>query len=250
MLRNSLSKAAPRELSPWKLAVLLPLWVLAGFVIAQLVIASLFLGLKYLGVPFAMINPAILDAVAAACAYGLSLVVVLGMPWWLLRQRTTKRDLGVNRWLSWADIGLAPAGFVVYFLASALTVYLATLVIPGFDLEQAQDVGFRNISQSYELLLAFVTLVVAAPLAEELLFRGYLYGKLKKAVPIWVAMLITSVLFGFVHGQLNVAIDVFVLSMVMCGLREITGSIWAGTLLHALKNAVAFYILFVNPSLF
>jgi membrane protease YdiL (CAAX protease family) len=53
--------------------------------------------------------------------------------------------------------------------------------------------------------------------------------------------------FGAVHGQWNVAIDVFSLSLIMCGLREITGNIWAGALLHMLKNGLAFYILFINP---
>jgi len=35
----------------------------------------------------------------------------------------------------------------------------------------------------------------------------------------------------------------------MIALREVTGSIWAGTLLHMLKNGIAFYFLFVNPTL-
>ena len=250
MLQNYLSKAMHGRPANWKQAILLPLWVLAGFVIAQLVVASIFLGLKSLGVSLVAVNSAVLDAVAAACAYALTLAIVLGVPWWAWRNRTTREELGMTRLPSWADIGLAPAGFVVYFLASAIMVYIATLVVPGFDLEQAQDIGFRNIAQSYEMLLAFAILVIAAPLAEEVLFRGYLYGKLRKAVPVWVAMLVTSALFGFVHGQLNVAIDVFVLSLVMCILREITGSIWAGVLLHSIKNAVAFYILFINPFLF
>ena len=37
----------------------------------------------------------------------------------------------------------------------------------------------------------------------------------------------------------------FALSIVLCGLREITGTIHAGILLHMLKNGIAFYLLFV-----
>jgi hypothetical protein len=66
---------------------------------------------------------------------------------------------------------------------------------------------------------------------------------------VWAAIIITSLLFGAVHGQWNVAIDVFVLSLVLCSLREVTGNIWAGVLLHMLKNGLAFYLLFINPSL-
>jgi membrane protease YdiL (CAAX protease family) len=91
-------------------------------------------------------------------------------------------------------------------------------------------------------------LVVIAPFAEEILFRGYLYGKLRKSIPTWLAMVVTSALFGAIHAQWNVGVDVFVLSMVACSLREVTGGIWAGILLHMLKNGLAFYILFINPS--
>ncbi len=155
----------------------------------------------------------------------------------------------MTRLPSWADIALAPAGFVMYFLVSAVTMYAVTQLVPGFNPDEVQHVGFENLQQYFEYLLAFIILVIVAPLAEEILFRGYLYGKLRKAVPIWIAILITSALFGFIHGRWNVAIDVFILSIVMCGLRELTGSIWAGILLHMIKNGIAFYLLFINPSL-
>jgi membrane protease YdiL (CAAX protease family) len=144
---------------------------------------------------------------------------------------------------------LAPAGAIIYLLLSALLITLAGIVFPQIDLQQAQEIGFRNLADYSQYLLAFLTLVVVAPLAEEILFRGYLYGKLRKHAPLWLAMLVTSGLFGLAHGQWNVAIDTFALSAVMCSLREVTGSIWAGVLLHMLKNGLAFYLLFINPSL-
>ena len=113
-----------------------------------------------------------------------------------------------------------------------------------------EDVGFRQLNQRYEYILAFTTLIIIAPIAEEILFRGYLYGKLKKFVPIWVAILVTSALFGSIHGAWNLAIDTFALSIVLCLLRESTGNIWASILLHMAKNGIAFYILFINPTLF
>ena len=215
---------------------------------SQLLLTAVMLGLNYLDVPIRGMNAAVLNTVVAACIYVLTLVLVIGVPWWVKKRSTTPDDLGLTRLPSWMDIGLAPAGFIVYFILSALLMYIIALVVPGFDLEQTQEVGFSNLSRYYEIMLAFVTLVVIAPFAEELLFRGYLYGKLRKSVPIWIAMIITSAIFGFVHGQWNVAVDVFVLSMIMCTLREVTGGIWAGILLHAIKNGIAFYLLFINPA--
>jgi len=179
----------------------------------------------------------------------LSLIIVLGVPWLLKRRRTNKQELGLTRLVSWLDIGLAPAGFVVYLVISVLLLALFSTLIPAIDMEQVQQNGFEGIGQRYEYVLAFVTLVIIAPLAEEVLFRGYLYGKLRAKVPLWAAILLTSLLFAAIHGQWNVAIDVFALSVVLCILRDITGSIWSGILLHMLKNGVAFYFLFVSPML-
>jgi membrane protease YdiL (CAAX protease family) len=74
-----------------------------------------------------------------------------------------------------------------------------------------------------------------------------LYGKLKNRVPAVVAAIVTSLLFGLAHFQWNVAIDVFILSLILCALRSLTGSIWAGVLVHVIKNSLAYYLLFVAP---
>ena len=233
----------------WNRLFLLPLWVVVGFGISNIVLSGLVLAVKALGFSFVGINPALLNTILAACIYSLSLLFVVGVPWFAGKHSTDKQELGLGRLPSWADVGLAPVGFVLYFLLSAFVLYIASLLLPGFDSNQLQETGFGAISQRYEYLLAFITLVVAAPVAEEVLFRGYMYGKLRKNAPIWLAMLITSLVFGAIHGQWNVAVDVFALSIVLCALREVTGSIWAGILLHMMKNGIAFYLLFIKPTL-
>lgn len=233
----------------WSRLFLLPLWVVVGFGISNIVLTGIVLGLKALGMSFIGINPALLNTVLAALIYGLSLLIVVGVPWLAGKHSTDKREIGLWRLPSWADLGLAPIGFLLYFLLSALVLYIIGLLFPVFDSNQLQETGFGDITQRYEYILAFATLVVAAPVAEEILFRGYLYGKLRKNAPVWLSVFITSVLFGAIHGQWNVAMDVFALSIVLCALREVTGSIWAGVLLHMMKNGIAFYLLFINPSL-
>jgi len=232
-------------------ATLLAIWTVVGFGAAQAVLFGIFFVLGSLGISFTTVNQTVLNTVISAVVYVLTLLIVIGLPWWLKKYKTTKQDMGLTRLPSWLDIGLAPAGFIIYFLASALVVYLVSVFLPAIDLQQAQATGFEraNLTSYYEYWLVFVTLIIVAPIAEEVLFRGYLYGKLRKIIPVWAAVGIVSLLFGAVHGQWNVAIDVFVLSIVLCSLREVTGNIWAGVLLHMLKNGLAFYLLFINPSL-
>jgi membrane protease YdiL (CAAX protease family) len=233
----------------WDVGAALALWTLVGFGLAQAILGGVLFLLDFLNISLIAIDDAVLQSVVAILVYGLSLTIVIGMPLWIMKYRTSKQDMGMNRLLAWMDIGLAPAGFVVYFLVSALLVYLIGLAIPGFNVTQIQENGFGSMIHYYQLLLAFITLIIVAPIAEEVLFRGFLYGKLRKVVPIWVAIFATSVIFGLVHWQWNVAIDVFALSIILCSLREITGNIWAGVLLHMLKNSIAFYVLFINPLL-
>lgn len=199
--------------------------------------------------PLSAVNENVFTTATAALVYLVTLGLVIGLPWVVKQRRVTPQDFGLDRLPSWTDIWMAPAGLVVYLVISAGLIFLATLLLPSFDVGQVQNTGFGPLNQRYEYILAFFTLVVIAPVAEEILFRGYLFGKLKKFVPIWIAILITSLLFGVIHGNWNVAIDTFSLSVVLCLLRLSTGSLWAPILLHMTKNGIAFYILFINPTI-
>lgn len=234
-------------LRPWQKAIMASFWVLASFFAAQLFIVVLFLLLESAGITI-VVNQTVLQATMAAVVYIVTLGVLIGVPWWVKKRKTSRKEVGLTGLPTWADLGLGPAGFVVYLLASAAVVSLVGALIPAFDVSQVQETGFEGLSLQYEYLLAFATLVVLAPIAEEILFRGYLYGKLRKVIPLWLAILVTSVIFGFVHFQWNVGVDVFVLSIVACILREVTGTIWAGILLHMIKNGLAFYFLFINTT--
>lgn len=226
----------------------LPVWVFLGFMLAQALILAALWTLQYAGVSIDALDPTILNAVGGAVIYALAILIVVGVPWLIKRRRTTKEEIGLQRLPTWLDILWAPAGAVVYIILTSLVSALATIALPFVDYTQTQDTGFAQITTQPEYVLAFLSLVVIAPLAEEVLFRGYLFGKLRKYAPLWVAVLVTSLLFALVHFQWNVSIDVFALSLVLCMLRVVSGSLWPSILLHMLKNGVAFYFLFVNPS--
>jgi membrane protease YdiL (CAAX protease family) len=131
---------------------------------------------------------------------------------------------------------------------SSLLILAVSKIFPGFNISQVQNTGFSKLTQHYEFVLAFITLVLIAPFAEELLFRGYLFGKLRKYIPIWTAVVVISMVFGAFHGAWNLAIDTFALSVILCLLRITTDSIWSSIMLHMLKNGIAFYILFIYPT--
>lgn len=170
----------------------------------------------------------------------------------IAQKEIERDDLGLRGLPTWTDIGLAPVGFVVSLLLAAGLAALFNL-FPWFDAEQVQDVGFSPYIIGVDRVVAFVVLVVIAPIAEELVFRGWLYGKLRKILnakmsdmgSMIISILLVSLLFGLIHMQWNVGVNVFALSIVLCGMREITGTIYAGILTHMIKNGVAFYLLYI-----
>ena len=163
-----------------------------------------------------------------------------------------RKEIGLKGLPTWTDIGLAPVGFLASILIAAGLVWVFSL-FPWFNVEEAQSVGFSLYVTGVERVITFVVLVVIAPIFEEIIFRGWLYGKLRgllsekisEIAGIIVANFLVSLLFGIVHLQWNVGVNVFALSVVLCALREVTGTIYAGILTHMVKNGVAFYLLYV-----
>ncbi len=188
-------------------------------------------------------------AVLSVLVYIVGAAILLIEPY-AIRRMTFARVrelLGLARRPVLKDLGRALLGWGAYMLLTFVVVGALTSYAPTVDLDQQQDVGFKSLLSNLDILYAFIVIVVIAPIVEEIVFRGYIFGSLRPRMPWWLAAIIVSVLFGLIHGQLNVGIDTFLLSMVVCYLREKTGAIWSGIAVHAIKNSIAFYILFVAP---
>jgi membrane protease YdiL (CAAX protease family) len=253
MLQNSSHNQVPAQNVPRKkrigYAFLLPIWVLVSFFAVQILLLVALQLLASTGFSADNINPAVFSTALGAVVYVLVLVVTIGAPWLIYKRRTTLEEVGLQRLPSWKDLGIAPIGFIAYLIVTAVFMIVAQNTLTFVDFDQQQDVGFEALNLQYEYILAFITLVIIAPLAEEILFRGYLFGKLRKVTSLWVSILITSVLFGIVHLAWNVGIDVFALSIVMCLVLVWSGSLWPSIIIHMTKNFIAFYFLFINPTL-
>lgn len=181
-------------------------------------------------------------------------IITLGILWWLHRIRKQKfiELVGLNNKPKWSSLGYAAAVYVVYFLTLLVSVGIISQIIPGIDTNQMQQIGFDNAAGG-QLIFVFLTLVVLPPIAEEIIFRGFLYKRLKGLTNIYFAAVLTSVIFALAHTEflgdspLNwiAAIDTFILSFFLIYLLEKTKSLWASIFLHGIKNSIAFVLLFI-----
>lgn len=143
--------------------------------------------------------------------------------------------------------------FAAYISLYLMISFGVSALVPGFNLEQERDIGFNDLAGMSEMITVFVLLVIITPFVEEILFRGFLYGGFRRKLLMWPAALVTSLLFGAAHlGSLSgsspvwvAALDTFVLSMVLCVMREKLKSLWPMIYVHGLKNALAFAFIYL-----
>lgn len=170
----------------------------------------------------------------------------LGEEKFLLTQR---EEAGLAGLFTWTDILIAPVALIASNILAGVLLAVLTF-LPGFNPMQTQNIGITAVVGKIDTILSFVSIVIIPAFFEEFIFRGWIYGKLRGFLAFWPAALITSALFGIAHGQLNVAAVTFVIGMTGCLLREFTGTIYAGILVHMLKNGIAYYILFFSTQTF
>ena len=122
------------------------------------------------------------------------------------------------------------AAIGVYLLFSG--VYVALIGQP-----KQKDIaeGFGTVPVQVLLI------VIAAPISEEVCFRGMLFGGLRERLPRLAAALISALVFGGLHATTGVSAvpPLIAFGFILALLYEKTGSIVPGILLHMLNNSVA-----------
>jgi membrane protease YdiL (CAAX protease family) len=221
------------------------LWLVVCYFLANVVI---FTTLELL--PFEIrSDDTVLLAVISALVYVATLAILVVLPY-ANRKRLKLLDkienlVGLSRQVNWADVKKAAATFILYMVVLVGVMSLFSFLFPDLS-EQEQNLGFDKTGNSWwQLAVIFVSLVIVPPVAEELIMRGFLFGRLRQKLPFWPVSIIVSLVFAVAHGQVNVALDTFVLSMFLCNLREKTGAIWSPIIVHMLKNLLGFTLVFV-----
>ena len=178
-------------------------------------------------------------------SYAVTLFLVIYVPYKISKKgKTTREEIGLKGWPTWTDIWLSPLGFIA---ATLIAMALAALfsLFPWFNADEAQNIGYTTLLYGSDRIFSFIATAIIAPIVEEIVFRGWLYGKIRSRLNMFASIFIVSLLFGLVHMQWNVGVNVFATSIVLCALREMTGTIYSGILVHIIKNGIAFCLVYV-----
>ena len=239
--KKSTAASWPRRLG---FVVLWLALVPGAYFLAAVIISAVTPPLNQLLVALSLTLP-VRQSTIMALVFLLTLAIVWAVATFCFRTPVSLRTFGLQRTMRWRDIGLGIAAYIIYMAVALFLVDLAGRFVPGFQANQAQDLGFRDVYHTADIIVLFLLLVLVTPLVEEMLFRGVLFGKLQKYLPVGVSAVLVSAVFAALHGPWNVALDVFVLSLVLCWLRLRTHNIWAGVVVHVIKNSLAFYLMYV-----
>ena len=151
-------------------------------------------------------------------------------------ERFGAATLGIRRTRFWPAVGWVVAVYVACGVFAALWI---ALVGTGHDRGFSRSGSPPGVAAALALMFA---IAVAAPIGEEIAFRGYLFPALTRWRGPWTGAIVTALLFGLAHiaaypPQVLPVMAVF--GFGLCLVYWFTGSLLPCVGLHALNNGVA-----------
>jgi membrane protease YdiL (CAAX protease family) len=240
-IENNDSRISPRFLWSWK-DLFIVLLGIAGIFIIGIIIYAILLGWRGAN-PEDLMKPTVAQTLGLA---GLEAFALIGGIYLFGIRR---------RGLSWDAVGLRPVStswILIATVATLIAIPIAGLVTIlayfalGQPLENPQlDFLLPEGLTAFDALAMLFLAGFAAPFGEELLFRGILYSMFRERWGIWIGVLVSSLLFGLIHGNLAVGLTGFLLGILTAIVYEYSNSLWTAVLVHALNNSIKIALLYL-----
>lgn len=218
-----------------------------------LVFVSLFLA-QIVVVPFLMPLLGYLDGLFLSVATFASHAVFFVFLCWFVRS-ILGQPLAVLGLRRTSVFNLLPMALVYVFSFCPLqlvgAVWLLLLQSVGVEpaLQEPTEHFTEALSNGEQVTvgtLAFLAVVVA-PLIEEILFRGVIFGGLAARWGVWPAAVVSGLTFAAIHFSLTAFLPLFFLALILCYLYARTGSLFTAIAFHALFNGVSLtFLAFVD----
>jgi len=173
--------------------------------------------------------------------------VMLAMVLFVMAPRARAVDWLGLRWPGWSALFfLAPVSVVAMWLVFGMLEaggFIKWLESLGVDTMQDSVRALKKGDDAGFLILMRFSAIVVAPLCEEVVFRGYLYGVAKRYCGPLAAAVCSALVFSAAHGSLVALLPLALFGLLLAWLYERTGSLWAPIAAHAFFNAATVVVL-------
>ncbi|MCQ2529880.1 MAG: CPBP family intramembrane metalloprotease [Lachnospiraceae bacterium] len=141
-----------------------------------------------------------------------------------------------------------PVNIILLIVFGALLAHGLSLLISLLNIDGLLG-NYSNVENEIfgaSAVFVLIRVVILTPLAEELIFRGLTFNRLKNYTNFWVAAIISSALFGLYHMNLAQGVYAFLYGIVMCLIYDIFQNLWATILLHFAGNLLSVILQYTN----
>jgi hypothetical protein len=155
--------------------------------------------------------------------------------------------LGLRRFAVWVAVLMPPLALFLQVLTGIISEILSPL-LGGMKNPQG-----CNISQAFgaDPYLAVISIAVIAPVVEEVVFRGFIYGGLRRKWGVSLSVVVSSLVFALAHSFsvggsiLLLGPSLFIAGVALALVYERSRSLVPGMVLHASFNLIAVVAIFL-----
>lgn len=215
----------------------------------------------FLAQPFFAETPAAIEAateasektplsslIATVGVYGMLAALILSMLQWV-GGRSPVEIFGLNRvsqpaTFAFILIGASIAICCILLISNSSMDYLEQLF--GEIETQAPVKSLQEEESMLNKLYLIAAAVIVAPLFEELVFRGYFYGILKKYTDPMFSAFISGGIFAVIHVNVPSILPLWFFGIFLALAYEASRSLWVPIGIHALFNATTIAMIFLS----
>ncbi|WP_156291090.1 CPBP family intramembrane glutamic endopeptidase [Oceanobacillus salinisoli] len=163
-----------------------------------------------------------------------SFLLALLITLWLLkpemRMQSHRNASSIGHVILWAIIG--------FFMAYIVQVSASLIEIRVFGMEAGSEntQGIMEIARAFPLFM--IVPAIIAPILEEVIFRKVIFGSLYKRMNFFLAALLSSLVFGAIHGELQHILVYSSMGFVFAYLYVKTKRILTPIIVHAALNTM------------
>ena len=141
--------------------------------------------------------------------------------------------------------------FILGIFAAPAIGWLTNLIrvaVEGNNLNPQIDLVLLDGQPPLQTTLTAILIILAIPIAEEILYRGCLIDLLRRKVDVRTSMVISSIAFGIAHFDVANSIGTGLLGFVLAWLRFSTNSLYPSIAMHAGFNLVGYSVILLSTT--